>query len=214
MYEIPQENLTVEPNSESENTQPQVTNQPQIAEQSPIIIETLNNDSPISSYHSSPYSEHLTQVYGLVYKPLTYGEFVIPSDQTLPFIEASMKQSIDIDDTFELPPMNAKVDISKIIIKPLKRKRPEPTIPFNSAQPFFNPASEPNLELLSIVVGISLKRLKNMKEEGLIFPSDVEAEARKIEEKFIESLHLLVGYVKDNIKGRGMEVVRTVMDKA
>jgi hypothetical protein len=53
-----------------------------------------------------------------------------------------------------------------------------------------------------------------MKEEGLIFPSDVEAEARKIEEKFIESLHLLVGYVKDNIKGRGMEVVRTVMDKA
>jgi hypothetical protein len=125
-----------------------------------------------------------------------------------------MKQSIDIDDTSELPPLYPKIDISKIIIKPLKRKRPEPTIPFNRAQPFFNPASEPNLELLNIVVGISLKRLKNMKEEAFVFPSDVEAEARKIEENFRESLHLLVDHVKDNIKGRGMEVLRTVMDQA
>jgi hypothetical protein len=130
--EIPQENLTAEPNSEPENTQPQATNQPQIAEQSPIIVETLNNDTSLSSYPSSPTSEQLTQVYGPVYKPLTYGEIVIPSDQILPFIEDIMKQSIDIDDTFELPPLNAKVDISKIIIKPLKRKRPEPKIPFNS----------------------------------------------------------------------------------
>jgi hypothetical protein len=53
-----------------------------------------------------------------------------------------------------------------------------------------------------------------MKEEALVFPSDVDAEARKIEEKFRESLHLLAGYVKDNIKGKGMGVVRSVMDKA
>ncbi|KAK2382363.1 hypothetical protein QL285_069907 [Trifolium repens] len=125
-----------------------------------------------------------------------------------------MKQSIDIDDTSELPPLYPKIYISNIIIKPLKRKRPEPTIPFNRAQPFFNPASEPNLELLNIVVGISLKRLKNMKEKAFVFPSDVEAEARKIEENFRESLHLLVDHVKDNIKGRGMEVLRTVMDQA
>jgi hypothetical protein len=71
--EIPQENLTAEPNSEPENTQPQATNQPQIAEQSPIIVETLNNDTPLSSDPSSPSSEQPTQVYGPVYKPLTYG---------------------------------------------------------------------------------------------------------------------------------------------
>jgi hypothetical protein len=47
----------------------------------------------------------------------------------------------------------------------MKRKKPEPTIPFNRAQPFFNPASEPNLELLNVAIGISLKRLKNVKEE-------------------------------------------------
>jgi hypothetical protein len=117
----------------------------------------LNNDSPISSYPSSLASEQLTQVYGPVYKPLAYGEFVLPSEQIQPLIEASMKQSIDIDDSFELPPLNAKIDISKIIIKPLKRKRPEPTIPFNRDQPFFNPASELNLELLNIAVDISLK---------------------------------------------------------
>jgi hypothetical protein len=202
--------------SEPDNTQPQATNQTEIAEQPPITIETLDNYSPLSSYPSSPASEQPTHVYGPVYKPLTYGEFVLPSEQIQPLIEASMKQAIDIDDSFELPPLNAKIDISKIIIKPLTRKRkmPEPTIPFNRDQPFFNPASEPNLELLNIAVDISLKRLKNMKEEAFVFPSDVDAEARKIEEKFRESLHLLAGYVKDNIKGKGMGVVRSVMDKA
>jgi hypothetical protein len=34
-----------------------------------------------------------------------------------------------------------------------------------------------------------------MEEEAFVFPSDVEAEARKLEEKFRESLKLLVGYV-------------------
>ena len=53
-----------------------------------------------------------------------------------------------------------------------------------------------------------------MKEAALVFPSDVDAEARRIEENFRESLHILTDYVKDNIKGKGMEVVRTVMAKA
>jgi hypothetical protein len=174
---------------EPDNTQPQTTNQQtNIAEQPPIIVETLDKDSPISSYPSSPAAEQSSQTFGPIYKPLTYGEFVLPYEQIQPLIEARMKQAIDIDDSFELPPLNAKTDISKIIIKPLKRKRPEPTIPFNQDQPFFNPASEPNLKLLNIVVDISLKRLKNMKEAAFVFPSDVDAEARTIEENFKESL--------------------------
>jgi hypothetical protein len=35
-----------------------------------------------------------------------------------------------------------------------------------------------------------------------------------LEGKFAEALKLLRGYVKSKIKGRGMEVVRTIMEKA
>jgi hypothetical protein len=87
----------------------------------------------------------------------------------LPLLEDIMKQSIDIDDPLELPPLYPKIDISKIIIKPLKRKRPEPKIPFNRTQSFFNPISEPNLELLTIVIDMSLKRFKRMEEEAFLF---------------------------------------------
>jgi translation elongation factor EF-1beta len=34
-----------------------------------------------------------------------------------------------------------------------------------------------------------------MEEEAFVFPSDVEVEARRLKEKFRESLKLLVGYV-------------------
>ncbi|KAK2426711.1 hypothetical protein QL285_025351 [Trifolium repens] len=138
----------------------------------------------------------------------------MPYEQIQPLIEAHMKHSINIDDSCELSTEHDKIDLSKIVIRPLKRKRHAPTIPFNHDQPFFNPASEPNLELLTIVVDISLKRLKNMKEAALVFPSDVDAEAKRIAKNFRESLHILTDYVKDNIKGKGMEVVRTVMAKA
>jgi ribosomal protein S13 len=53
-----------------------------------------------------------------------------------------------------------------------------------------------------------------MEEEALIFDSDVDAEARNLENKFAEALKLLGGYVKSKIKGKGMEVLRTVMEKA
>ncbi|WJX94611.1 hypothetical protein P8452_76014 [Trifolium repens] len=53
-----------------------------------------------------------------------------------------------------------------------------------------------------------------MEEEAFVFPSDVEAEARKLEEKFRESLKLLVGYVQNKIKGRGMEIVNRVVEYA
>jgi hypothetical protein len=138
----------------------------------------------------------------------------MPYEQIQPLIEAHMKHSINIDDSCELSTEHDKIDLSKIVIKPLKRKRPAPTIPFNHDKPFFNPASEPKLELLNIAVDISLKRLKNMKEAAFVFPSDVDVEARRIEENFRESLHILADYVKDNIKGKRMEVVRNVMAKS
>jgi hypothetical protein len=97
-------------------------------------------------------------------------------------------QFVDIDDSLEPPSLYHKVDISKINIKPLKRKKPEPTIPFNRTQPFFNPTSEPNLELLNIAINISLKRLKSMEEEAIVFPYDVDAEARELEVQFRETL--------------------------
>jgi hypothetical protein len=53
-----------------------------------------------------------------------------------------------------------------------------------------------------------------MKEAAFVFQSDVDAEARRIEENFRESLHILTDYMKHNIKGKGMEVVRNVMAKA
>jgi hypothetical protein len=51
-------------------------------------------------------------------------------------------------------------------------------------------------------------------QEAFVFLSDVEAEARKLEEKFRESLKLLVGYVQNKIKGRGMEIVNRVVEYA
>jgi hypothetical protein len=182
--------------------------------QSPIIVETLDNDPPLSSYPSSPTSDQLTQIHGPIYKPLTLDEIVIPSEQMLPLLENIMRQSVDINNSLEPPPLYPKVDIRKIIIKPLKRKRLEPKIPFNRTQPFFNPIFEPNLQLLTIAIDISLKRFKRMEEEALIFDSDVDAEARNLENKFAEAHKLLGGFVKSKIKGRGMEVLRTVMEKA
>jgi hypothetical protein len=75
--EIPQENLTVEPHSEPENTQLQATNQPQIVGQSPIDIEIIENDTPPSS----------PMPFGPAYKPLTLDEITIPSDQMLSIME-------------------------------------------------------------------------------------------------------------------------------
>jgi hypothetical protein len=125
-----------------------------------------------------------------------------------------VKEAINIDD--EPIPLfpNQTIDVSKIKIIPLKRKRPEPTILFNKNHPFFNPISEPNLELLDIAISISLKRLKSMEKETLVFPSDVDAEIRDLEGKFSETLRLLGNHVKDRIKGKGMDAISHIMASA
>jgi hypothetical protein len=53
-----------------------------------------------------------------------------------------------------------------------------------------------------------------MEEEVLIFPSDIDAKIRELEDKFSQSLRLLGGYVKSKIQGRGMNAVTQVMDAA
>jgi hypothetical protein len=66
-------------------------------------------------------------------------ELILPADFALPILGRLMKEAIDIDDEpipLHLSPEQT-IDISKIKIIPLKRKRPEPTIPFNNNQPFF-----------------------------------------------------------------------------
>jgi hypothetical protein len=120
-----------------------------------------------------------------------------------------LEDAIDIDDEPKLP-----TNLSKIKIIPLKRKKPEPTIPFDTTKPFFNPLSEPNLELLDIAISLRLKRLKKMDEQVLIFPSDVDSEIREMERLFSESLRLLGDQVKSKIQGRGMAAVRTLIDIA
>jgi hypothetical protein len=164
---------------------------------SPTPSETMNNTPP-----SSPIS------YGSSYKPLTIDELSLPSDFALPILENMLKQQVDIDDE---PATISRRDLKKIKIIHSKRKKPEPTIPFNRNHPFFNPTSEPNLELLDIAISISLNRFKSMEEEILVFPSDVDAEIRDLEAKFSESLMLLGDYVKSKIQGKGMNALRQIM---
>ncbi|KAK2395738.1 hypothetical protein QL285_057444 [Trifolium repens] len=118
------------------------------------------------------------------------------------------KDSINLDDDI-IPP-----NLSKIKIIELKRKEPEPTIPFDPSLSFFNSDSEPNLEMLNNAIGIRLKRFKQREEEALIFPSDMDAEVRELEYLFGKSLRILSTHLKDKIKGRGANTVRELFEIA
>ncbi|KAK2437062.1 hypothetical protein QL285_021999 [Trifolium repens] len=151
-------------------------------------------------------------IYGSVYKPLTIEELCLPIDFALPILEDLLKAEINVDD--DIITIDPFDKIKRIKIIPLKRKRPEPIIPFNRNQSFFNYNSEPNLELLESAINISLRNFKSMEEEVLIFPSDIDAKIRELEEKFSQSLRLLGGYVKRRIEGRGMEALSQIMNAA
>ncbi|KAK2443911.1 hypothetical protein QL285_014974 [Trifolium repens] len=116
------------------------------------------------------------------------------------------KDSINLDDDI-IPP-----NLGKIKIIELKRKKPEPTIPFDPSLPFFNSDSEPNLELLNNAIGIRLKRFKQREEEALIFPSDMDADVRELEYLFGKSLRILSAHLKDKIKGRGANTVQELFE--
>ncbi|KAK2389565.1 hypothetical protein QL285_063147 [Trifolium repens] len=148
-------------------------------------------------------------IYGPSYKSLNEEELTLLVDLAFTTQDKILKDAIDIDDEPRLPP-----NLSKIKIIPLKRKKPEPTIPFDPTKPFFNPLSEPNLELLDIAISLRLKRFKKMDEEVLIFPSDVDSEIREMEHLFSQSLRILGDHVKSKIQGRGIAAVRDLMDIA
>jgi hypothetical protein len=125
-----------------------------------------------------------------------------------PLYEEILKERINVNDDI-IPP-----NLSRIRIINLKRKQPEPAIPFNQTLPFFNSLHEPNLELLSTAINSSLKRFKSLDEEQLIFPSDIDAEILDLERKFSMSLKMLGGYIKEKIKGRASSVISQVFEAA
>ncbi|KAK2418626.1 hypothetical protein QL285_040803 [Trifolium repens] len=147
-------------------------------------------------------------VYGPLNKPLGLDE-VLELYQHLSEAEAQIfKDAINVDD--DIIPIN----LSKIKIVNLKRKQPEPTIPFDPSIPFFNSDSEPNLELLHNAIGIRLKRFKQREEEALIFPSDLDADVKELEYLFGQSLRILSTYLKDKTKGRGANTARELFEIA
>ncbi|WJX89979.1 hypothetical protein P8452_71926 [Trifolium repens] len=192
-----------------------------------IITDEIIQSTPEQEHHTTteqPPSEHQdTQTppktsftHGPTYKPLTVEELIFPVDFALPIQERLMKEAINIDDEpipLSLSPDHS-IDLSQIKITPLKRKRSEPTIPFDQTKPFFNPSSEPNIEQLGSAISLRLKKLKAMDEETLIFPSDVDAEIREMEYLFSQSLRTLGDHVKSKIKGKRMTAVSVIMDTA
>ncbi|KAK2387680.1 hypothetical protein QL285_061430 [Trifolium repens] len=177
--------------------------------QSPNKVMTeQQNQSPqpeVYSDESSP-SPSPQPVFDPLNKPLVLEE-VLELYQHLTKAERQIfKDSINLDDDI-IPP-----NLSKIKIIELKRKKPEPTIPFDPSLPFFNSDSEPNLELLNNAIGIRLKRFKQREEEALIFPSDIDADVRELEYLFGKSLRILSTHLKDKIKGRGANTVRELFE--
>ncbi|KAK2389989.1 hypothetical protein QL285_063540 [Trifolium repens] len=151
--ETPQENL---------NTETIMATQPAYPLH-PIAVETILTDQTITNS-----------------QPLTMDDLVIPSDQMLPLLESLTRHFTFIDDQFEPPRWNPKIDISNIKIIPLKRKKPEPKLPYREPYPSLNQNSEPNVELLSNAINISLKNFLIMEEEAFIFPSYIDAEIRAL----------------------------------
>ncbi|KAK2356795.1 hypothetical protein QL285_094119 [Trifolium repens] len=209
--------------SEAQQQTPQNSQIPTVNEPANSPTPTNNEPHVQSPHHSpvhdnaqsqapSPQSDPATPepipnlVYGPLNKPLVLEE-VLEIFKHITGAEHQMfKDSINLDDDI-IPP-----NLSKIKIIDLKKKKPEPTIPFDPTKPFFNPANEPNLELLNIAISLRLKRFKQMEEEVLVFPSDFDAEVRKMEYLFSQSLKILSTHLKNKVQGRGMTTIRSLFD--
>ncbi|KAK2413198.1 hypothetical protein QL285_035931 [Trifolium repens] len=178
---------------------------------SPInVIETEQSPSPPPEIHTSKSSPSPSPppVCDPLNKPLVLEEVLEIFKHITEAEHQIFKDSINLDDDI-VPP-----NLSKIKIIELKRKKPEPTIPFDPSLPFFNSNSEPNLELLHNAIGIRLKRFKQREEEALIFPSDLDADVRELEYLFSQSLKILSTHLKDKIKDRGANTVKELFEFA
>ncbi|KAK2422860.1 hypothetical protein QL285_033358 [Trifolium repens] len=209
--------------SEAQHQTPQ--NSPILTVNEPVNSPTPTNNEPhVQSPHHSPVhdndqsqapspqpdpatSEPIPDLfYGPLNKPLVLEEVLEIFKHITEAEHQMFKDSINLDDDI-IPP-----NLSKIKIINLKRKKPEPTIPFDPTKPFFNPANEPNLELLNIAISLRLKRFKQMEEEVLVFPSDFDAEVREMKHLFSQSLKILSTHLKNKVHGRGMATVRSLFD--
>ncbi|KAK2422594.1 hypothetical protein QL285_033119 [Trifolium repens] len=221
--QFPSMNLTNDsPVHKTQNTQVIHTPPPSldhISQVNPPTFTPVQNE-PIAhseeqqkSPHSSPINVMTEQqhqspqpVSDPLNKPLVLEEILELYQHLTKAEHQIFKDSINLDDDI-IPP-----NLSKIKIIELKRKKPEPTIPFDPSLPFFNSDSEPNLELLNNAIGIRLKRFKQREEEALIFPSDMDADVRELEYLFGKSLRILSTHLKDKIKGRGANTVQELFE--
>ncbi|KAK2352139.1 hypothetical protein QL285_096454 [Trifolium repens] len=222
-HQFPSMNLTNDsPVHKTQNTQVIHTPPPSldhISRVNPPTFTPVQNE-PIAhseeqqkSPHSSPINVMTEQqhqspqpVSDPLNKPLVLEEILELYQHLTKAEHQIFKDSINLDDDI-IPP-----NLSKIKIIELKRKKPEPTIPFDPSLPFFNSDSEPNLELLNNAIGIRLKRFKQREEEALIFPSDMDADVRELEYLFGKSLRILSAHLKNKIKGRGANTVQELFE--
>ncbi|MCI53397.1 hypothetical protein A2U01_0074643, partial [Trifolium medium] len=72
--------------------------------------------------------------------------------------------------------------------------------------------SEPDDELLQEQICYDFRNLSAMRNEFLVFPSDVVAEAEALKAKFDHAVDRLTQIIQKKIEGRGMEVVKMIME--
>ncbi|KAK2386168.1 hypothetical protein QL285_060090 [Trifolium repens] len=205
--QFPSMNLTNDsPVHKTQNTQVIHTPPPSldhISQENPPTFTPVQDESIA---HSEAQQQSPQPVSDPLNKPLVLEEVLVLYQHLTKAEHQIFKDSINLDDDI-IPP-----NLSKIKIIELKRKKPEPTIPFDPSLPFFNSDSEPNLELLNNAIGIRLKRFKQREEEALIFPSDIDADVRELEYLFGKSLRILSTHLKDKIKGRGADTVQELFE--
>ncbi|MCH85903.1 hypothetical protein A2U01_0006755 [Trifolium medium] len=97
-----------------------------------------------------------------------------------------------------------------------------PTLPSNPSRPPHHvsnpyklfPSPEPDHETLGLQIATDLRNLYSMKDHALIFPSDIDSEVEAIINRVKSALFVYAQDVKEAIKGRGMDVVKKVVDFA
>jgi hypothetical protein len=138
-------NVVINSEPETQTTHPEQTQIPTSEQCDDIPSDNQEHHIPQSPIHDETINPTSEQFIGPIYKLLTIDELVLPVNFALPILEDLLKQAVNIDDDLEPSSQYPTIDLSKIKIISLKRKKPEPTIPFDKNQPFFNPISEPNL---------------------------------------------------------------------
>ncbi|MCI19064.1 hypothetical protein A2U01_0040219, partial [Trifolium medium] len=73
-------------------------------------------------------------------------------------------------------------------------------------------ASEPNLELLKNLICNDFRSLSDMKDEFMVFPTDISAEVAALKAKIGDALDKLERHYKKQIQGKAREDVRKLVE--